>query len=158
MQFSFFLNCFKICLIFAFLFIMSSSVLVTLIKFKRPFIFLNHFLITVHHLFKTSVLVCNSCIYLIYYLRYHWSQNFFHHIFHNLFLIFYQSVSHKYLYHRTSKLSVFRNYPHLFLIGIQSMQGWTAFTRHVVTRKRNTKRLKLTINLFRKNLQLKDVC
>ena len=44
-----------------------------------------------------------------------------------------------------------------FLIGIHSMQGWTATTRHGVTRKRNTKRLKHTGNLFRKNLQLKDV-
>ena len=30
--------------------------------------------------------------------------------------------------------------------------------RHGVTRKRNTKRLRPTGNLFRKNLQLKDVC
>ena len=44
------------------------------------------------------------------------------------------------------------------LIGIHSIQGWTANTRHGVTRKRNTKRLKHTGNLFRKNLQLKDVC
>ena len=41
-----------------------------------------------------------------------------------------------------------------FLIMIQSMQGWTAATRHRVTRKRNTKRLKHTGNLFRKNLNL----
>ena len=45
-----------------------------------------------------------------------------------------------------------------FLIGIHSMQGWTATMRHGVTRKRSTKRLKHTGNLFRKNLQLKDVC
>ena len=45
-----------------------------------------------------------------------------------------------------------------FSIGIHSMQGWTATTRHRVTRKRNTKRLRHTGNLFRKNLQLKDVC
>ena len=46
-----------------------------------------------------------------------------------------------------------------FSIGIHSMmQGWTATTRHGVTRKRSTKRLKHTGNLFRKNLQLKDVC
>ena len=45
-----------------------------------------------------------------------------------------------------------------FLIGIHSMQGWTATTRHGVTRKRSTKRLERTGNLFRKNLQLKDVC
>ena len=43
-----------------------------------------------------------------------------------------------------------------FKIGIHSMQGWTA-TRHGVTRKRNTKRFRHTWNLFRKNLQLKDV-
>ena len=46
----------------------------------------------------------------------------------------------------------------LFLVGIHSMQGLTACTREGVTRKRSTKRLKHTGNLFRKNLQLKDVC
>ena len=45
-----------------------------------------------------------------------------------------------------------------FLIGLDSMQGWTATTRHGVTRKGSTKRLKDTGNLFRKNLQLKDTC
>ena len=45
-----------------------------------------------------------------------------------------------------------------FKIGIYSMQGWTATTRHGITRKRVTKRLKHKGNLFRKNLQLKDVC
>ena len=45
-----------------------------------------------------------------------------------------------------------------FLIGIHSMQGWTTTTRHGVTRKESTKRLKHTGNLFRKNLQLKDIC
>ena len=45
-----------------------------------------------------------------------------------------------------------------FLIGIHSMQGWTATLRHGVTRERSTKRLKHTGNLFRKNLHLKDVC
>ena len=45
-----------------------------------------------------------------------------------------------------------------FLIGIHSMQGWTATTGHGITRKRNTKRLRHIGNLFRKNLQLKDVC
>ena len=44
------------------------------------------------------------------------------------------------------------------LTGIHSMQGWTATARHGVTRKRNTKRLRNAGNLFRKNLQLKDVC
>ena len=34
------------------------------------------------------------------------------------------------------------------------MPDWTATARHGVTRKRNTKRLKDTENLFRKNLQL----
>ena len=42
--------------------------------------------------------------------------------------------------------------------GIHSMQGWTANTRHRVTRKRNTKTLKHPGNLFRKNLQLVGVC
>ena len=45
-----------------------------------------------------------------------------------------------------------------FLIGIHSMQGQTATTRHGVTRKRSTKRLKHTRNLFRKNLQIIGVC
>ena len=39
-----------------------------------------------------------------------------------------------------------------------SMQGGTATARHGVTRKRSTKRLKHTQNLFRKNLQLIGVC
>ena len=45
-----------------------------------------------------------------------------------------------------------------FLIGIHSMQGWTATMRHRVPRKEAQKRLQNTENLFRKNLQLKDVC
>ena len=45
-----------------------------------------------------------------------------------------------------------------FKIGIYSIQGWTATTRHGVTRKRNTKRLRHVWNRFRRNLQLKDVC
>ena len=46
----------------------------------------------------------------------------------------------------------------LFVIGIRSMQGWTATKKHGVTTKRSTKRLKHTENLFRKNLQLTGVC
>ena len=46
----------------------------------------------------------------------------------------------------------------LFLLGIHSIQSWTATTRYGVTKKRGTKRLEDTGNLFRKNLQLKDVC
>ena len=46
----------------------------------------------------------------------------------------------------------------VFLIGIHSMQEWTSPTRHGVTRKRRTKKLRHTGNLFRNNLQLKDVC
>ena len=42
-------------------------------------------------------------------------------------------------------------------IGIHAMQCWTATMRHGVTRKRSSKRLKHTQNLFRKNLQSKDV-
>ena len=38
------------------------------------------------------------------------------------------------------------------------MQGSAATGRHGVTRKKSTKRLKLTGNLFRKSLQLKGVC
>ena len=45
-----------------------------------------------------------------------------------------------------------------FLIRIHPMQGWTATTRQGVTRKKAQKRLQDTKNLFRKNLQLKDVC
>ena len=41
----------------------------------------------------------------------------------------------------------------LFLVGVYSMQAWTATTRPAVTRKRSTKRLKHTGHLFRKNLQ-----
>ena len=44
-----------------------------------------------------------------------------------------------------------------FLMGIHSMQSWTATTRHGVTRK-SIKRIKHTGNLFRMNLQLIDVC
>ena len=45
-----------------------------------------------------------------------------------------------------------------FEIGIHSLQDWTTTVGHGVTRKRTTKRLKHTGNLFRKNLQLKGVC
>ena len=38
------------------------------------------------------------------------------------------------------------------------MQGEIATTRHGVTRKEAQKRLQDTENLFRKDLQLKDVC
>ena len=38
------------------------------------------------------------------------------------------------------------------------MKGITATIRHRVTRKRSTKRLKHTGNLFMKNLQLIGVC
>ena len=38
------------------------------------------------------------------------------------------------------------------------MQDWTASTRHGVTKKEAQKRLQNTENLFKKNLQLKDVC
>ena len=41
---------------------------------------------------------------------------------------------------------------YLFLIGIHSLHGLTATTRHGVARKRSTKRLKHTANLFKKNL------
>ena len=45
-----------------------------------------------------------------------------------------------------------------FSIGIHPMHGWTATTRHGVTWKKAQKILLDTENLFRKNLQLKDVC
>ena len=45
-----------------------------------------------------------------------------------------------------------------FLIRIHSMHSQTATTRHGVTRKRSTKGLQHTGNVFRKNLQLTDIC
>ena len=48
-------------------------------------------------------------------------------------------------------------YIYIYLIGIHSMQGWTATTRHWVTREKAQKRLQATENLFRKSLQSKDV-
>ena len=47
-----------------------------------------------------------------------------------------------------------------FLIRINSMQSKTATMRNGVTRKeaQKKKRLQDTENLFRKNLQLKDIC
>ena len=45
----------------------------------------------------------------------------------------------------------------IFLTAIHSKQGWTAITRHGVTRKGSSKKLKHTRNLFRKNLQLEGV-
>ena len=47
---------------------------------------------------------------------------------------------------------------YFFKIGIHSMKGWIATMRHGFTRQKSTKRLQHTGNLFRKNLQLKDVC
>ena len=44
------------------------------------------------------------------------------------------------------------------LIIIQSIQGWTSTIRQRVKRKRSTKRLKHTGNMFKKNLQFKDDC
>ena len=40
------------------------------------------------------------------------------------------------------------NETHFFLIGIHFIHGWTATARHGVARKRSTKRLKHTENLF----------
>ena len=48
-------------------------------------------------------------------------------------------------------------YKTFLLIGIHS-QGYTAPTRHGVTRKRSAKRLEHTGNLVTKNLWLKDIC
>ena len=44
-----------------------------------------------------------------------------------------------------------------FSIVIHSVKSWTVTTRHGVTRKKSTKRLNHTGNLFKKNLQLKGV-
>ena len=49
-----------------------------------------------------------------------------------------------------------KQHMHFFKIWIHSMEGWRVTTRHGDTRKRSTKRLKHTGNLFRKNQQLKD--
>ena len=46
----------------------------------------------------------------------------------------------------------------IFLIAAKSMQGSTATTRHGVTKKRSSRRLKHTGNMLRKDLQLKCVC
>ena len=51
----------------------------------------------------------------------------------------------------------FPKMPSFLLIGVHSMQDWTATARHGVTRKRSTKELQHTGNPLRKNLQLKDV-
>ena len=45
-----------------------------------------------------------------------------------------------------------------FLIAIHSMQDWTATTRHGGTRREAQKILQDIENLFRQNLQLKDIC
>ena len=45
-----------------------------------------------------------------------------------------------------------------FLTGFQSIQGWRATTRHGVTGNRNSKKLKYTRNLSRKDLQIIGVC
>ena len=50
------------------------------------------------------------------------------------------------------------NSTNTFLIAIHNMQSLTATTGHGGTRKRTTKRLKHTGNLFSKNLQLIGVC
>ena len=55
-------------------------------------------------------------------------------------------------------LEYLRDCTFFLLIGIHSMQGTAATTRHGVTRKRGTKRLKHARNLLRKDLQLKDIC
>ena len=52
----------------------------------------------------------------------------------------------------------FPNETHFLKIGIHSIQDWTTTSRHGVARKRSTKRLKHTENLFRKDLQLISVC
>ena len=63
-----------------------------------------------------------------------------------------------YLYLQVAARSISPGMATVFLIGIHSMQGLTATTMHVVTRKRDTKRLNNTGNLFRKKLQIKGVC
>ena len=78
-----------------------------------------------------------------------------------LSLVIISNIKHRTIILYTAEYREYKEYIYtffLFLIGIHSMQGWTATTRHGVTRKRNTKRLRHKGNLFRKNLQLKDVC
>ena len=55
--------------------------------------------------------------------------------------------------HKTILMLLFFNWYSL----LHSMQGWIATKRHEVKRKRGTKRLKDTGNLFRKNLHLQGV-
>ena len=64
----------------------------------------------------------------------------------------------EYLKHSLQVLCLMINTSFFFLIGIHSMQGWTATTRYGVTRKEAQKRLQDIENLFKKNLQLKDIC
>ena len=59
------------------------------------------------------------------------------------------------IYKRVNSVSKRQEY---FLIEIHSLQGWTATKRHGVTRKKSTKRLKHTWDLFRKNSEIKGVC
>ena len=58
--------------------------------------------------------------------------------------------------HFLFKISI-NSIAHTFLIGIHSMQNWTATKRHGVAKERSTKRFEHTGNLFRKNQQLKVV-
>ena len=50
-----------------------------------------------------------------------------------------------------------QSFDNIFFKGINSTQGWTATTRHGITRKKIRKRLNRTGNLFRKNVHLKGV-
>ena len=79
--------------------------LLVVFTFKRSFSFLNCFyFITVLHPLKSPVLAFNSWMYSIICLSIT-DHSIFNHFFDTLSLIFYQSVSHKKLYHRTFKLS-----------------------------------------------------
>ena len=50
-----------------------------------------------------------------------------------------------------------QSFDNIFFKGINSTQGWTATTKHGITRKKIRKRLNHTGNLFRKNVHLKGV-
>ena len=50
-----------------------------------------------------------------------------------------------------------QSFDSIFFKGINSTQGWTATTRHGITRKKIRKRLNHTGNLFRRNVHLKGI-
>ena len=84
----FFSNCFKICSIFLFVFAFMfkiSFILITLIKFKRPFSFFKLLLPYYSSSFLYKLSASNSCMYSMKSLS-NTDHNIFYHIFHIFFL------------------------------------------------------------------------